>query len=232
VVDKLKDEKIMTTHKQMVRCVCCSVAAEEAFDLTTHAFVDMVQGPCFDFVQSPYRDLVKNNTLFNCMKDKMAAGLPACDATGAMVMAMGVCGGGGQMRRGGNVSVSCSPGPPPWASISLSKDMYESILKGIFKGMAESRCDADSKIDFDDKERYVGSHTRSAAACIRGNKGLTDKHGHNGRSWTLSGELWDVTSKLDGKGTDPVPEAKMAVLADYLAHVKELPSQVRVASHL
>ena len=46
------------------------------------------------------------------------------------------------------------------------------------------------------------------------------------RSWTLSGELWAVTSKFDGKGEKPVPEAKMAALAEYVAYLKELPSQV------
>ena len=49
-----------------------------------------------------------------------------------------------------------------------------------------------------------------------------------GRSWTLSGELWDITSKFDGKGENPVKQANMDQLAEYIAYIKELPSQVHV----
>merc|ERR1719478_222842 len=71
------------------------------------------------------------------------------------------------------------------------------MMKNTFKGMTESTCDPDGEIKDEDKEK----------------------------SWTLSGELWAVTSKFDGKGEKPVPEAKMAALAEYVAYLKELPSQ-------
>lgn len=116
-----------------------------------------MQGPCYDFVQSSFNDMTGNTTLFNCMKDKMSAGnLPAC---AAMDMALAMCGGTGAMRGGGGgrrqASASCEPGQPAYmpAPVTLTKEMYDDMVKGIYKNGNELRCDPDGEVTDEDKDK-------------------------------------------------------------------------------
>jgi hypothetical protein len=119
----------------------------------------MAQGPCYDFVQQTYLDMVGNTTLFECMKTKMAAGtLPECMS---MTMAMGECadlgammgggGGGGSWGRRGAHNVQCTPMAP--AAVTLTKSDYDNMFKGMIKGMMEPRCDPDGEVKAEDKEK-------------------------------------------------------------------------------
>jgi hypothetical protein len=123
----------------------------------------LVQGTCYDFMQPTYKEWLGNNTMYTCMKDKMESGLPVCDAISAIRIAMATCappvggGGGGWdgMRRSAhNTSTdnSCNPGPPP-SSIPLTKETYDSVMKGLFKGMTEATCDPDSEVKDEDRDK-------------------------------------------------------------------------------
>ena len=121
-----------------------------------------MQGPCYDFMQQPYRDMVGNTTLYNCMKNKLEGGtLPACAAMGMATMQCmpSSGGGGGGMwggRRGGHVAdPNCSPGQPGFNSTSIPfpKETYDTMILNIFKGGQESRCDPDNEIKAEDRDK-------------------------------------------------------------------------------
>lgn len=116
-----------------------------------------MQGPCYDFVQSRFSDMTGNTTLFNCMKDKMSAGsLPAC---AAMDMAFAMCVGTDTMSSGGGgrrqVSASCEPGQPAYmpAPVTLTEEMYNNKVKGIYKNGNELRCDPNGEVTDEDKDK-------------------------------------------------------------------------------
>ena len=131
--------------------------------LTALRFFAWLQGPCYDFMQQPYKDMVGNTTLHNCMKDKLAAVGPSCmniPDVGAMsreTLTMGQCGGGmggtGGMRRGGHVMTTPCPTPPEMSAIDFTKEKFDTMVKGIFKGMVEGRCDPDKEIKDEDKDK-------------------------------------------------------------------------------
>lgn len=125
--------------------------------LTAYPSLVLAQGPCYDFTQQLYLDMRGNTTLFNCMKDKMATppGLPQCQS---MMLAFRMCappmgtggGGGGWMRRDAH-NVACEP--MTRAAVPLTREMYDTMMKNMFKGMTESRCDPDGEIKDEDKEK-------------------------------------------------------------------------------